>query len=131
MANSIGIQTRLKGSFEDVIQKTADALKTEGFGVLTQIDMQGTFKQKINADFRRYVILGACNPTLAHRALSANSETGLLLPCNVTVEEDGSDIIVNAVDPVQMLGVLGNNVEIRQVAAEAQSKLRRVIALIK
>lgn len=131
MAPKIGMKTSLKGTFEEAIQKTTDALKTEGFGVLTRIDVRDTFKQKLNVDFRRYVILGACNPTLAHRALSANADAGLLLPCNVTVEEADSEIVVAAVDPVQMLGVLGNDPILKQVATEAQEKLKRVVALLK
>ena len=88
MATDIGIRARINLPYEQAVQKTTDALKAEGFGVLTQIDVKATLKQKINADFRRYVILGACNPPLAHRALSANLDVGLLLPCNVTVYED-------------------------------------------
>jgi len=92
MTTNIGIRITLKTSFEQAIQKATDALKAEGFGVLTQIDIKTTLKDKINVDFRRYVILGACNPTLAHRALSANPDVGLLLPCNVTVQEAGNDM---------------------------------------
>src|SRR3990172_2815893 len=89
MATDIGMRATLNPPYEQAVQKTTDALKAEGFGVLTQIDVKATLKQKINADFRRYVILGACNPALAHRALSANLNVGLLLPCNVTVYEEG------------------------------------------
>jgi uncharacterized protein (DUF302 family) len=130
MAADIGIRTKLKATFEQAIQRTTEALKTEGFGVLTQIDMQGTLKQKINVDFQRYVILGACNPALAHRALSANSDAGLLLPCNVTLEEAGPEIIITAVDPIQMLGVLGEDPTLRKVASQAKQKLQSVITSI-
>ena len=106
MATNIGIRATLNLPYEQAVQKTTDALKAEGFGVLTQIDVKATLKQKINADFRRYVILGACNPALAHRALSANLNVGLLLPCNVTVYEEGDGSVVTAVDPVETLGVL-------------------------
>jgi uncharacterized protein (DUF302 family) len=109
MTTDIGIRTTLKISFEEAIQITVDALKIEGFGVLTQIDVKTTLKDKINVDFRPYVILGACNPTLAHRALSANPAVGLLLPCNITVQEAESGVVVTAVDPIQMLGVLQKN----------------------
>lgn len=131
MTTSIGLKTTIKASFDQAIQRTTDALKTEGFGVLTRIDIEDTFKQKLNQAFRPYVILGACNPTLAHRALSANSEAGLLLPCNVTVEAVGADVIVSAVDPLQMLGVLGDDPVLKQVAVEAQEKLKRAVALIR
>ena len=110
---------------------TTDALKTEGFGVLTQIDVKTTLKQKINVDFRRYVILGTCNPTLAHRALSANPDVGLLLPCNVTVQEVDNGIVVTAVDPIQMLGVLQEEPAVKAVAIEAKTKLERVISSLK
>ncbi|MFH1908154.1 MAG: DUF302 domain-containing protein [Chloroflexota bacterium] len=131
MTTDIGIRITLKASFEQAIQKTMDALKTEGFGVLTQIDVKTTQKEKINVDFRRYVILGACNPTLAHRALSANPDVGLLLPCNVTVQEAGDEIVVTAVDPLQMLGVLQEDPALKSVAVEAKTKLERVISSLK
>ena len=130
MTTQIGICTTLKTSFEQAIQKTMDALKTEGFGVLTQIDVRTTLKDKINVDFRRYVILGACNPTLAHRALSANLDVGLLLPCNVTVHEAGDQVVITAVDPMQMLGVLKEDSAVQAVAVEARTKLEKVISSI-
>lgn len=128
MTTDLGIRTTLKTSFEQAVQKTTDALKTEGFGVLTQIDVKTTLKEKINVDFRRYVILGACNPALAHRALSANADVGLLLPCNVTVQEAGDEILVTAVDPLLMLGVLPEDPAVKAVAVEARAKLERVIS---
>jgi uncharacterized protein (DUF302 family) len=131
MTTDLGIQTTLKTSFEQAIQITTDALKTEGFGVLTQIDVKTTLKEKINVDFRRYVILGACNPTLAHRALSDNPDVGLLLPCNVTVQEVDNGILVTAVDPIQMLGVLPEEPAVKAVAVEAKAKLERVISSLK
>ena len=130
MTTQIGICTTLKTSFEQAIQKTMDALKTEGFGVLTQIDVRTTLKDKINVDFRRYVILGACNPTLAHRALSANLDVGLLLPCNVTVHEAGDEVVITAVDPMQMLSVLKEDSAVQAVAVEARTKLEKVISSI-
>ena len=128
MTTDIGIRTTLKTSFDQAVQKTTQALKTEGFGVLTQIDVKNTLKEKINMDFRRYVILGACNPALAHRALSANADVGLLLPCNVIVQEAGDEIAVTAVDPLQMLEVLQDDSAVQAVAVEARAKLERVIA---
>jgi uncharacterized protein (DUF302 family) len=131
MATDIGIRATLSLPYEQAVQITTDALKVEGFGVLTQIDMQATFKQKINADFRRYVILGACNPALAHRAFSANLDVGLLLPCNVTVYEEGTGSVVTAVDTVEMLGVLKEDPVVHAVAEEARIRLQRVIASFK
>ena len=128
MTTDLGIRTTLKMSFEQAIQKTTEALKTEGFGVLTQIDVKITLKEKINVDFRRYVILGACNPVLAHRALSANPDVGLLLPCNVTVQEADDGIVVTAVDPIHMLGVFQEELAVKAVAVEAKTKLERVIS---
>ena len=128
MVTDMGIRATLNLPYEQAVQRTTDALKTEGFGVLTQIDVQATLKQKLNADFRRYVILGACNPALAYRALSANLNVGLLLPCNITVYEAGDGSVVTAVDPVTTLGVLGEDSVAHEVAVEARTKLQRVIA---
>jgi uncharacterized protein (DUF302 family) len=131
MKTSIGICTTLNLPYEQAVQKTTDALKAEGFGVLSQIDMQATLKLKLDVDFRRYLILGACNPPLVHRALSANLDIGLLLPCNVIVYEDGDGSMVTAVDPLEMLGVLKEDPVANEVAVEAKAKLQRVIASLK
>lgn len=127
MATDIGIRHTVDLPYEQAVEKTTAALKAEGFGVLTRIDIQATFKEKLNADFRRYVILGACNPALAHRALSANLDVGLMLPCNVTVYEEGTGSVVTAVDPIEMLGSLKADPVAQAVAVEAGTKLRRVI----
>lgn len=127
MATDLGIRRALDLPYEQAVERTTDALKAEGFGVLTRIDIKATLKEKLNAEFRRYVILGACNPSLAHRALSANLDVGLLLPCNVTVYEEGSGSVVTAVDPMEMLGTLTADPVAHAVAAEARTKLRRVI----
>ena len=131
MSTELGIRARLDLPYEQAIQKTTEALKAEGFGVLTEIDVKATLKQKLNADFRRYVILGACNPPLAHRALSANLDVGLLLPCNVTVYEEGDSAVVTAVDPVAMLGIMKDDPVVCEVAEEAKAKLRRAIDSLK
>ena len=128
MTTQLGLRAVLKLPFEEAIERATAALKAEGFGVLTRIDMQSTFKEKINADFRPYVILGACNPPLAHRALSANADVGLLLPCNVTVQDEGDQVAVTAVNPDLMLGVLQGDPTVSAVAVEAKAKLERVIA---
>lgn len=131
MTSQIGMQAVLNVPFEEAIERATAALKAEGFGVLTRIDVHSTFREKINVDFRKYVILGACNPPLAHRALSANADVGLLLPCNVTVQEEGGKAVVTAVDPEMMLGVIAANLEVKAVAAEAKAGLESVIASLK
>jgi uncharacterized protein (DUF302 family) len=129
MPESLGFTITLDLPFDVAMARTRDALKVEGFGILTEIDVAATFKAKLERDFRPYVILGACNPPLAWRALDANVEVGLLLPCNVTVEaaEEGTSI-VRIVDPMQMLAAAdpGANAEVRSVAEEARAKLARV-----
>lgn len=117
--------------YETAVERATAALKDEGFGVLTTIDVRATLKQKLAVDFRRYVILGACNPTLAHRALSTELEIGLLLPCNVIVYEDdsGAGSVVTIVDPHAMLGT-GVNLALMPVADEAAARLRRVLAAL-
>lgn len=123
---SIGEKVRLDTDFETAYARTVDALKAEGFGVLTEIDVKETLKKKIGVDFPPYKILGACNPPLAHRALTADPEAGLLLPCNVTLRglEDGG-IEVALVDPLAMLGVI-SNAALQPVAEEASARLKRV-----
>jgi uncharacterized protein (DUF302 family) len=121
----------LKTTYEAALTRVIEALKAEGFGVLTEIDVQATLKQKLGGDFRPYKILGACNPPLAHRALMTAPEVGLLLPCNVTVSvaEDGL-IDVSLVDPLGMLGVVANPA-LKPVAIEARSRLERVAVTLK
>jgi uncharacterized protein (DUF302 family) len=126
VSTQLGIHVTLNASYEDAIQKVTAALKTEGFGILTEIDVKETMKKKLDVDFRPYKILGACNPPLAHRALSAAPEVGLLLPCNVTVmQNDDGSILVSLLDPMMMAAVLPNS-ELHAVAAEAQARLKRV-----
>lgn len=121
-----GITTRIDVPYEEAVEKARAALKEEGFGVLTEIDVEKTIKEKLGADFRKYVILGACNPPLAHRALSADPFVGLLLPCNVIVYEEADGSVVSAIDPVGMMADVENDT-LKQVAAEVRPKLERVI----
>lgn len=127
----LGMQVHLDTDYVDARARVTDALKQEGFGILTEIDVQATFEQKLGAAFRRYVILGACNPPLAHRALSTDLETGLLLPCNVLVyeDEDGKGATVSIVDPRVMFG-MGMNPALQPVADEAAARLQRVAAAL-
>ena len=113
--------------YEQAIEAVVEALKAEGFGVLTEIDMKATLKKKLDVDFRKYVILGACNPALAHHALSTELEIGLLLPCNVIVYvNEDEKTVVAAVDPVAAMGSV-NNPNLGAVATEVQEKLKAVI----
>jgi len=129
MTTSLGMEVRLEVPFAAALARTREALKAEGFGVLTEIDMQAAFKDKLGRAFRPYVILGACNPPLAHRALSADPEIGLLLPCNVTVEAgDTGGAVVRLVDPERLMAVaaLAGSAELALVAKDAGARLRRV-----
>jgi uncharacterized protein (DUF302 family) len=114
-------------SFETARTRTIDALKQQGFGVLTEIDVKSTMKAKLDRDFRRYVILGACNPQLAWRALSAELPVGLLLPCNVCVWEEEGGTVVSAVRPESMFAVLDSNPVLEPVAQEADTRLQRAL----
>jgi len=121
-----GVGRDVPEAFDAVLPRVREALKGEGFGVLTEIDVQATLKEKLDVDHDRYVILGACNPPLAHRALTAEPDLGVLLPCNVVVyEHDGATRIV-AVDAGAMLGVAGNP-ELDEIAADVRARLTRVI----
>ena len=122
-------RTRVQLPYEEAVARVTDELKKEGFGVLTEIDMKATLKKKLDVDFRRYVILGACNPPMAYKAIESELEIGLLLPCNVIVYEDGDESVVSAVDPIVMLGVV-NNPAVDPIAQEVASRLQRVIAAV-
>lgn len=129
MSSQLGFEATLPLSLDEAIGRVTEALKAEGFGVLTRIDVHDTLKKKIGADFRPYVILGACNPQLAHRALSAHGEVGMMLPCNVTVESAGEgNSLVRIADPGMMMtvGDLGDIEALRQVGEEAHTRLARV-----
>jgi uncharacterized protein (DUF302 family) len=127
---SLGIVIHLKTTYDNALKKVVEALKVEGFGVLTEIDVQATFKKKLDVDFRPYKILGACNPPLAYRALQAAPEVGLLLPCNVTVSEiEPGSVEVSLVDPLAMLGV-ADRPELKPIADDARARLERVAAAL-
>ncbi len=119
--------TRVAGPVSAARPRVETALKAEGFGVLTEIDVAATMKAKLGIDGAPYLILGACNPVLAHRALEAEPSVGVLLPCNVVLRQEGADTIVEAMDPLAVVGT-AESIEIKNVAAEARERLGRVIA---
>ncbi|CAA0127048.1 Uncharacterised protein [Mycolicibacterium vanbaalenii] len=126
---SYALSTTLHTTFEDAVDKTRKALADQGFGVLTEIDMKATLKAKLGEDMEDYLILGACNPPLAHRAVNADRQIGLLLPCNVAVRTDTTSegaVIVDAMDP-QVMVQLSDQPGVREVADEAAAKLRAAI----
>lgn len=124
--HKLGMVVNLDVDFETAVSRTIEALKVEGFGILTEIDIRETMKKKLNAEMLPYKILGACNPPLAHRALSAVPEVGLLLPCNVTVRklEDGMTEVA-MIDPLMMMSMI-DNPALKSVAEEARTRLERV-----
>ena len=123
------IQKKTNLTFDQALAKVPDALKAEGFGVLTQIDVQATLKEKIGADFRRYRILGACNPKLAYRALSAELEVGVMLPCNVVVYEgDDGKAVVTAIDP--MATIASTHPGLNVLAGEVRFGLQRALSTL-
>jgi len=124
---AFGIRKTLDLGFDEALAKIPEALKAEGFGVLTEIDVQATLKKKLDVDFRRYRILGACNPPFAHRALQHSLDVGMLLPCNVIVyETDDRKTVVSAVDPMQTMAAQGDPA-MRPLAEQVRQKLQRVI----
>ncbi|MCG3118447.1 MAG: hypothetical protein ALAOOOJD_00657 [bacterium] len=116
-------------SFDEAITRVTGELKKEGFGILTEIDVQETLKKKLNTDFRRYKILGACNPPFAYQALQAEEYIGAMLPCNVIVQEKGSGVEVAAVDPVASMAGVKND-KLAAVATEVRQRLQNVISKI-
>jgi uncharacterized protein (DUF302 family) len=122
----IGIQKTLSTTFDQALAAIPEALKSEGFGILTEIDVQKTLAEKLQVPFRKYRILGACNPPLAHRALTAEIDAGVMLPCNVVVyENDQGRVVVTAVDPMQTLA--HDHPGLNAVATEVRDRLRRVL----
>lgn len=120
----------LKAPFEDAIARTTEALKKEGFGILTDIDVKETLKKKIGADFRNYRILGACNPPFAHQALLAEDKVGTMLPCNIIVQEiSPGHVEVAAIDPLASMQAIGN-AELEKVARRVREKLAQVMELL-
>lgn len=126
----LGLKVRLNTDYQTALDRVTAELKKEGFGVLTEIDVKATLKQKLEVDFRPYKILGACNPPLAHRALEADPDVGMLLPCNVTVSEEGDEeILVSFLNP-NLMAALVDNPALVDIAQEAEEKLRRVAAAL-
>lgn len=131
ITNELGMTVRLHVNFETALARATEALKIEGFGVLTEIDVKETMKKKLGVEFPSYKILGACNPSLAHRALTIAPQVGLLLPCNVTVRQlDDGSCEVSLVDPLVMLGVITNR-DLKEVAEEARIRLDRVAGTLR
>ncbi|HEU5073609.1 MAG TPA: DUF302 domain-containing protein [Polyangiaceae bacterium] len=123
-----GIRKALRATYDEALSRVPAALKSEGFGVLTEIDIQSTLKQKLGVDFRRYKILGACNPPLAHDALQAELEVGLVLPCNVVVyEDDDRHAVVLAIDPTKAMAGTGNT-KLAELAVAVKEKLSRALS---
>ena len=129
-ATQLGIQVHLDTTYENAIERVTAALKEQGFGVLTSIDIKTTLKNRLDVDFRKYTIMGACNPPLAHRALSNELAVGLLLPCNVIVYEDtergGS--VVSLGDPIAMIGLIDDTPVLAEVAQDARTRMDKVAA---
>ena len=129
MKTTYGFGAHLDLPYEEAVPRVKEALKAEGFGVLTEIDVRKTMREKLGAEMEPYLILGACNPPLAHRALQAEPDIGLLLPCNVVVRADGTGSRVDVADPQAMLGIVGS-AQLSAVADEAKQRLQRVVAAL-
>ncbi len=129
--SQLGIYVHLQVDYETALTRTIEALKAEGFGVLTEIDVKETLKKKLGVDYPAYKILGACNPPLAYRALTAAPEVGLLLPCNVTVRQLENEVVeVAMIDPLMMMNTISNPA-LTPVADEARARLERVAQALK
>ncbi len=129
MGSPYGFGTTLHVPYEEAIPRVKEALKAEGFGVLTEIDVRQTLRDKLGAEMEPYLILGACNPVLAHRALEQEPEIGLLLPCNVVIRAIGDGCRVEVADPKAMLGIVGNE-QLNAIAEEAKQRLQRAVATL-
>ena len=127
---SYHISKKVTMPFEEAVLRVTEALKTEGFGVLTEIDVKATLKKKLNIDYKKYKILGACNPPLAHQALNAEPEIGVLLPCNIVVYEDNQNqTVVSAIDPKSMFSVVDRD-DVAPIAEEVSKRIHRVLETV-
>ena len=126
---AVAYETETDLTFEEAVQRCREALANEGFGVLTEIDVQATLKKKLDVDRDPYLILGACHPPSAHRALTAMPEVGVLLPCNLTVSREGGRTVVRAMNPQAAMGLLGSPV-LGEVASEVGAALKRVVGAV-
>ncbi|HKB78403.1 MAG TPA: DUF302 domain-containing protein [Thermoanaerobaculia bacterium] len=127
-----GIRARVALPYDEALAKTKAALQAEGFGVLSEIDMKAKLKEKLGVEIKQYMILGACNPPLAYKAVQAEPEIGLLLPCNVIVYDAGDGAtVISAIDPDSMSAVIGDNPEVEEVARDARVRLERVIGAMR
>lgn len=124
-----GFSKTVDMSYEAAVEKVTAELKKEGFGVLTSIDVKDTLKKKIDVDFKKYMILGACNPSLAHKALTNEEELGLLLPCNVVVYEKGNNTVVSIFNPMIMTEIVDNE-NLTSVAREVKDRMERVLEAV-
>ena len=129
MGSQYGFGRTLREPYEEVIPRVKEALKAEGFGVLTEIDVRQTLREKLGVEMEPYLILGACNPALAHRALEVEPEIGLLLPCNVVVRAVEDGCRVEVADPKAMLGIVGNE-QLDAIADEAKQRLQKAVATL-
>lgn len=121
-----GYKKQIKTSFAEAVKRTREELAKEGFGVLTEIDVRATLKKKLNADYDNYIILGACNPPFAHKALQAEKDIGLLLPCNVIVYEDAGKVFVSAILPTVAMGMIDNQ-SLAEIAETVEEKLKKAV----
>ena len=127
MSNSnYGYRKKVNGSFQEVIKNTKEALKKEGFGILTEIDIQATLKKKIDVEMDNYTILGACHPLSAYQSIQSEIEIGLMLPCNVIVYQKNDEVFVSAIKPSVAMGMIENN-DLSKVASDIESQLKTVI----
>ena len=124
------IETKLNVSYLEAIDKVKESLAKEGFGILSEIDVKATLKKKLGVEFENYIILGACNPSLAYKALQAEIQVGVFLPCNVVIYEKNNCVFVSIINPVEAMSIVDND-ELSIIAKEAESRLRRVIGGLK
>lgn len=130
--SGMAFEVKMASPYAEALERVIEALKNEGFGVLTRIDVHDTLKEKLGVEFRNYAILGACNPPLAHKALSNRPDAGLMLPCNVIVEENDEGVLVRIVDPAAMMqaGGLAGDPAMEEVGGEAGARLKRVAEVL-